>query len=96
MTSNDNEKLSREQIDQLLELLSSDDDFRERFSNDPGEALKQIGWTRGCPSCMQVDTLADMATIAAAREQLREQLMAEGTHEVIFQLDASTLENGKG
>lgn len=86
-----NDKLSHQQIDQLLDLLSVDDEFRARFSADPGEALKQIGWTAGSPECMRVGILADKAQIIAARDQLRKQFIGFGSHTVIFQLDAGTV-----
>lgn len=87
--SNEKQKLSNEKIDELLELLANDDDFRERFSAAPEEALKQIGWTGDSPACMQVETLASKEQIAAARDQLGKQFMAQGAYNVIFNLDAS-------
>ena len=56
----------------LLELLSTDDAFRERFSANPTEALSSLGATpsEAAAGCDAVPTLASKADFAAAHEAL--------------------------
>ena len=71
--------LHRDVADRLLDLLSSDDDFRALFQKDPHAALVQAGYepVAGEPSggeCMQLApgaTLASKAQIASDREKLQ-------------------------
>lgn len=62
-------------VTKLLELLSSDDGFRKRFSESPEEALKEAGATDlSAASCFKVQALASKEQIRAARERLESQL----------------------
>lgn len=57
----------------LLDKLSSDDDFRDRFVKDPAAAIGQLGYD--LPSdqaaCLQVKSLADKDAIRASRDELQ-------------------------
>ncbi|SEL93547.1 putative modified peptide [Pseudoxanthomonas sp. GM95] len=67
----DTPKLTQEQAIELLDLLSSDDGFREQFATDPAAALLALGVDCGGtpPPCGCVDVLASKEELAAAREQ---------------------------
>ena len=83
---------SREFADKLLDKLSTDDDFRDRFQADPRAAVESLGYVtpeadRGKPGADPCICLADMATtlakkedIAKARNKLREQLTSAPFH----------------
>lgn len=80
--------------DRLLELLSSDDDYRALFAHDRQAALKQIGYTDAShPSvqCTSVDRLASKDEIAAARDELRAYLTSEAALTVIFCFEANRI-----
>ena len=77
---------SREFADRLLDKLSTDDDFRRRFQDDPRAAVESLGYVtpeedRGIPGKDPCVCLSGMATslaskedIGRARHKLREQL----------------------
>lgn len=44
--------LDSELVDRLLDLLSTDDAYRERFQNDPRAALQEIGYESPAPGKM--------------------------------------------
>ncbi len=84
-------KLPPHVVDTLLDKLSSDDDFRDLFQRDPGEALETLGYAPNTDAvmgftedvkpasagpCLSVDKLASKEAIAAARARLRIELMA--------------------
>ncbi len=56
----------------LLDLLSSDDAFRERFAADPSAALTALGASpsEAAAGCVAIDHLASKEAFAAAREAL--------------------------
>lgn len=57
----------------LLDLLSTDDDFRALFSRDAGAAIAQVGGDPAGGECMQLasgQTLASKEQIAADRQKL--------------------------
>ncbi|MGW6942114.1 NHLP-related RiPP peptide [Streptomyces xanthophaeus] len=91
-----NEKLHlpADVVDRLLDLLATDDAFRELFQRNRHAALVQAGYglseeqlRAASPfSCLTVDRLASKAAIADARDQLRSYLLADGTHTVVFAL----------
>lgn len=56
----------------LLDQLSTDDAFRERFSANPTEALASLGATpsEAAAGCDVVPTLASKEAFAAARDAL--------------------------
>ena len=68
--------LAPEVADRLLDLLSSDDKFRDLFVRDPVSALLRVGYSASdkelaqLRSTMKVDSLAPKDAIAAARVQL--------------------------
>lgn len=67
-------------VDRLLDLLSSDDAFRDLFSSDPASALAQVGHHADATGLAQlgqrlaVQQLAPKETIAAARDEIRASL----------------------
>jgi putative modified peptide len=68
--------LSPEAADRLLDLLSSDDKFRDLFMRDPVSALLKAGYSASdqelaqLRTTMKVDSLASKDAIAGARAQL--------------------------
>jgi len=88
--------------DKLLELLSTDNEFRRLFKKDPQAALAQAGHpeakaalrTGAAPtatsaaSCMQVQRIAPKATIAKARSELK-LMLTSGLGQIPPQLDAT-------
>lgn len=90
MVSKKSDVLSEEQADKLLELLSTDDSFRERFAADPVGALSSVGYAGPASDgayladatasiapfqACSVNSLASKDVIAEARERLRQDLM---------------------
>lgn len=67
-------------VDQLLDRLASDDVFRSLFEKDPHEALVRLGHqpAPGDTACLRTAKLADKATIAAVRDEMRV-LLVHGT-----------------
>ena len=72
--------LSSEVADRLLDLLASDDAFRELFARDPASALTQAGYTGSredlalLQSRLKVGAIAPKETIAASRGEIRASL----------------------
>ncbi|GAA0617860.1 putative modified peptide [Kribbella sandramycini] len=71
--------------DRLLELLATDDTFRDLFTHDRHAALITLGLdpelVKIAPlGCMAVETLAPKAAIAAARAELTTYLTAANNH----------------
>lgn len=63
-------------VDMLLDKLSSDDDFRERFVNDPAACLDELGADDSTDAaCLEVTTLASREQIAETRAIMREHLI---------------------
>ncbi|MCC8537405.1 NHLP-related RiPP peptide [Xanthomonas axonopodis pv. poinsettiicola] len=62
----------------LLDLLATDDAFRELFKTDTKAALLQVGYPSEdvelMASRLKVETLADKATIAQARDDIQASL----------------------
>ncbi|CAD0301632.1 NHLP-related RiPP peptide [Xanthomonas hortorum] len=88
--------------DRLLELLSSDDDFRECFQCNPTQALAQIGAAganaddsvpgAGEPYfCMTTNQLASKEEIALARAELHSYLTQNANHTVIFAFESESI-----
>lgn len=91
-------KFSPEVADKLLDRLSTDDDFRELFQNDPSAALKQVGHeapekmrgVRGSDPAMCTNLnngLASKEAIRAGRESMKAALTSTLAHNV-FSLSA--------
>ena len=89
-----------ELADQLLQKLSSDDDFRSLFEKNPRAALRKLGHEtpvadrdfKGidpvmCVSC--VKTLASKEQIQSARKELQAQMTSQ-----IFSYNMAALEAG--
>lgn len=88
-------KLNEQQVDALLDKLGSDDAFRERFVRDGVKALDEIGFKApgdALPTCLQTTELASKEEINAARDTLRAQLTAQGSHIVIFCIEAGKVQ----
>ncbi|PPV05582.1 hypothetical protein XBLMG947_3256 [Xanthomonas bromi] len=88
--------------DRLLELLSNDDSFRDRFQCNPAQALAQIGVAgasadKGVPSagepyyCMTTGQLAPKEDIALARAELQSYLTETTNHTVIFAFESESI-----
>jgi putative modified peptide len=76
-------------VTKLLDLLSSDDDFRKRFAESPEDALKEVGASDlSSARCLKVQALASKAQIQAARERLESQLTRSMDQQPL-QLEAS-------
>ena len=79
-------QLSESLVHNLLDKLSSADDFRALFQRSPREALASLGHEaaanasdsdKGIWACLRCDTLASAETIGKSRDQLRIQLLIE-------------------
>ena len=76
--------LSAETADALLDKLSSDDDFRSLFQNNPRAALAEVGHVEaadpsiksGAWDCCAVKQLAPKEAIKASRDALRKMLLS--------------------
>ncbi|HET6603996.1 MAG TPA: NHLP-related RiPP peptide [Xanthomonadaceae bacterium] len=69
------DRLDPKVVDALLDRLSSDDDFRERFQADPAAALAEVGaGDFEAASCLSVTRLASKEALRAARGALTAQL----------------------
>ncbi|WP_115560957.1 NHLP-related RiPP peptide [Xanthomonas arboricola] len=88
--------------DRLLELLSTDDDFRDCFQCNPAQALAQIGAAgasadNAVPAvgdayyCMTTNQLASKEDIALARTELQSYLTEKTNHTVVFALDSDSI-----
>ena len=81
--------------DRLLELLGTDDVFRQLFKNDPARALKKVGFVESATEVspavcfMGIAKLASKAAIIQSRESIRANLTA-GLGMVPIQLNART------
>lgn len=68
--------------DKLLELLSSDDEFRDLFVRDRVAALAQVGYPEPANAtieCTSVSGIASKEEIAAAREELQRHLTSSAS-----------------
>jgi putative modified peptide len=79
-------QLNSEQVNALLDKLSSDDNYRKTFVNDLGTALAQLPGQPGIPKgvesggCLMPVQLADKATIARTKQALHDALISSDTH----------------
>ena len=69
--------VSEKSADLLLQLLATDDDFRELFLRDTTAALVQVGAPAAAAECIRPQALASKEAISAARNALREKLTGE-------------------
>jgi len=97
------ETLAPEVADRLLDLLSSDDGFRERFQSDPAAALREAGHLsstegsgrpeKGQPYyCMTSKVLASKDEFSRSREALKDYLTRRTDHAVIYYFEAGKIE----
>lgn len=84
----DHPPLDPKVADKLLELLSTDDEFRASFKENAEQALNQIGYTLPTGAsplrCTNVDELASKREIAESREALKASLTGTTPLTVIF------------
>lgn len=72
--------LDSKTADKLLELLSTDDDFRNLFVVDRQAALASIGYPEpdnATIQCTSVTAIASKEEIAAARQELKHHLTSQ-------------------
>lgn len=83
--------------DQLLDKLSNDNTFRRQFKKDPAAALATLGYTlaegQAVGGCMQMDSIAPKAEIAAARATLKSYLTSAASQTVVFCFEAGKIES---
>lgn len=91
-------KLEAATASKLIELLSSDDAFRELFVSDTLAALEKVGQAPTpelkafvVECCTKVE-LASKETIAGAREEIMNMLTSGGNHNIPM-LDANLAKN---
>ncbi|TDD47272.1 putative modified peptide [Kribbella antibiotica] len=82
--------------DRLLELLATDDAFRELFARDRHAALIGIGLdsqqVMGARlGCLRVENLAGKDEIAAARDTLKDYLTSAASHTNPHRLEAGAI-----
>lgn len=85
-------KMEAKVAEKLLRLLSTDDQFRKQFVDDPSAALKKVGHKdqdgfEPFAACSRVQTLASKEVIAGAHDELMDMLTA-GLALTTPQLDA--------
>ncbi len=81
-------KLSSDVVDRLLDKLSSDDQFRSSFQNNPRAALDSIGASDvDCGECMHPQNLASKEQLQQSRQIFRDSLLGEASQR-IFNLEA--------
>lgn len=88
--------------DRLLDLLSTDDGFRDLFAKDPQAALKKVGYQPGpataegekiqaanaaFDTCCSVSSLASKEAILEARDAIRS-MLTSGLSQITPQLDS--------
>lgn len=79
-------ELSAEQVDALLDLLSSDDAYRELFMKDLGAALQRLPGKPGVPDgvrsggCLMPAKLADKEKLRRSRDRIRNDLTSRNAH----------------
>lgn len=69
--------------DKLLDLLSTDNEFRRLFKKDPHAALARVGHSlprETSLACMSVKHIAPKREIAAARDEIKSQLVSSGSY----------------
>lgn len=69
--------VSEQSADLLLQLLATDDAFRELFLRDTSAAMVQVGAPAAAAECIRPKALASKEAIAQARNVLREKLTGE-------------------
>jgi putative modified peptide len=64
-------------VDQLLDLLATDDSFRELFARNPEAAFERMGYppTPGQLECCKPGKLASKEAIEETRAAMRDRLM---------------------
>ncbi|MBT2767691.1 NHLP-related RiPP peptide [Stenotrophomonas sp. ISL-67] len=82
--------LPADTVRQLLDLLTSDDGFRETFSANPSQALATLGvdtdMTRNC--CDPIASLASKDEFQAMRDEITKQLQVKAAFRIVFCFEA--------
>jgi len=78
--SNEKKPLSLNDAVALLDLLTSNEAFREAFQLDPAGALSQISAdaAESAKGCMMAGPLAPSGALASSRDRLLEQFTSKG------------------
>lgn len=92
--------------DRLLDLLSSDDGFRQRFQDDPATALQEVGHAPAAAAitgarpvegqpfyCMTSSKLASKDEIRRCKDALKDHLTQRADHQVIYYFEAGAMES---
>ena len=87
--------LDRALATRLLAELAENDAFRLRFASHPSAALQELGLSAEAAdaalqgvSCLKVNSLASKQDILKSRELLQNYLTSEGSHTVVYCLEA--------
>ena len=93
-------------VDQLLDLLGSDDAYRQRFQDNPMVALAEIGYMLDTPLeksskptegqalyCMTSSQLASKEEIQQAHAELKSYLTTQANHIVVFTFEAGQMDS---
>jgi putative modified peptide len=64
-------------VDQLLDLLATDDSFRDLFARNPEAAFERMGYppTPGQLECCKPGKLASKEAIEQTRDEMRQSMM---------------------
>lgn len=95
MTTPHHPALSPAVAENLLQLLATDDAFRQTFVADPRAALATLGHELpDCPNppCLKVETLASKEEFSQAREQLVDHLTSVAGLTVVFCYEAGKID----
>jgi putative modified peptide len=78
-------------VDQLLDLLATDDSFRELFERNPEAAFERLGYppTPGQLECCKPRKLASKEAIEQSRDEMREKLLLGALTHIPNRWDAS-------
>lgn len=93
-------------VDRLLDLLSTDDNFRQKFQDDPVGALHELGHqpasafvsarqpTAGQPFyCMTATKLASKEEFESCRNELKDYLTRRTDHSVVYYFEAGEMKS---
>jgi putative modified peptide len=77
-------------VDQLLDLLATDDSFRELFERNPEAAFERLGYppTPGQLECCKPNTLASKEVIEQFREEMRNSMILATLNQIPNRWDA--------
>jgi putative modified peptide len=78
-------------VDQLLDLLSTDDSFRELFERNPEAAFERLGYppTPGQLECCKPGVLASKESIEQTRDEMRQAMLLGSLAQIPNRWDAN-------